>query len=106
MPRSRLLPIALLVGVLSIVMLPAVAAVAQATTETTAATTDTTVAEVTVPTKAPAVTVVDEAPAAELDPWTIRYLIPASIVIAGLLIFSTVVQYFLKVVRTRYKTVE
>jgi hypothetical protein len=98
----------MLVGVLSAVFLPVLSAgAAEETTDTTVASTETTVAEgETVVTKAPAVEVVDEAPAEELAPWTIRYLIPTSLVIAGVLVFVTVVQYFLKVVRTRYKTVE
>ena len=107
MPRFRIFSVALLLGVISAVFLPVLSAfAAEETTETTAATTGTTVAEETVPTKAPAVSVVEEEPAEELAPWTARYLIPTSVVIAGLLIFATVVQYFLKVVRTRYKTVE
>lgn len=108
MPRNRLVSFALLVGVISALFVPAVvAAAAEQTTATTAATTETTVAgEQSAPGKTPAVSIVEEPPAEELAPWTIRYLIPTSIVIAGVLIFATVVQYFLKVVRTRYKTVE
>lgn len=105
MRRIRLLSLAVLVGVLTLVLVPAL--VASATTETSeAATTETTVAETSAPAKTPAVSIVEEPEPEELAPWTIRYLIPTSIVIAGLLVFGTVVQYFLKVVRTRYKTVE
>lgn len=93
----------MLVTVVVALALPGLA-VEETTGETT---TETTVAsESTGTTKAPAVVVVDEAPADELEPWTIRYLIPTSLAIGGLLVFATVVQYFVKVVRSRYKTVE
>lgn len=103
MRRTRLLLLAVSLGLLSALLLPVFGVAA--TTETTVATEET-VAETTIATKAPAVAIVEEPEAEELAPWTIRYLIPTSIVVAGLLIFGTVVQYFLKVVRTRYKTVE
>ncbi len=96
--------LALLVGLLFVLALPGLTV--EETTEE-APTTETTVAGESGPApKPPAVEVVDEVQPEVLQPWTIRYLIPASIVIAGLLTFGTVVQYFLKVVRTRYKTVE
>jgi hypothetical protein len=39
-------------------------------------------------------------------PWTTKFLIPTSLVLAVLAVFVTVVQYFVKVVRNRYKVVE
>ncbi len=39
-------------------------------------------------------------------PWTTKFLVPASIVLAGLVALGTAVQYFLKVVKNRYKVVE
>lgn len=54
----------------------------------------------------PAVTVAESAPPEETPPWTTRYLIPTTLVLAGLAVFVTVVQYFLRVVRNRYKVVE
>jgi hypothetical protein len=60
----------------------------------------------TVETRPPAVPVVTEAPVEEFQPWTIRYLVPTSVILAGVLVFATVIQYFLRVVRGRYKTVE
>lgn len=103
MRRTRLFTLLMLVTFALALALPGLA-VEETTQETT---TETTVASgSTGTTKAPAVTIVDEAPAEELAPWTIRYLIPTSLAIGGLLVFATVVQYFLKVVRTRYKTVE
>lgn len=104
MRRTRLLSLAVLVGLLFVLALPGLAV--EATTEE-ATTTETTGAGESGPApKPPAVAVVEEVEPEILQPWTIRYLIPASILIAGLLTFGTVVQYFLKVVRTRYKTVE
>ncbi|MGF1665683.1 MAG: hypothetical protein ACFCVC_05365 [Acidimicrobiia bacterium] len=104
MRRTRLLSLAVLVGMLVVLALPGLAV---EETPEQASTTETTVAGESGPApKPPAVVLVDEPEPEVLQPWTIRYLIPASIVIAGLLTFGTVVQYFLKVVRTRYKTVE
>ena len=103
MRRTRLFTLLMLVAFLLALALPGLT-VEETTQDTT---TETTVAsETTGTTKAPAVVIVDEAPAEELEPWTIRYLIPTSLAIGGLLVFATVVQYFVKVVRTRYKTVE
>ncbi len=39
-------------------------------------------------------------------PWTTKFLVPASIALAALAVFGTAVQYFLKVVKNRYKVVE
>ena len=101
MRRHRAIFIAILGAVLASIAVPAFASTAET------AVTETTVAGASTPEpKAPAVSIVEEEPAPALGPWTDRYLIPTSIVIAGALIFGTVVQYFMKVVRTRYKTVE
>jgi hypothetical protein len=54
----------------------------------------------------PAVSIAEEPPEEVVQPWTIRYLVPTTVALAGILVFGTVVQYFLKVVRARYKTVE
>ncbi len=45
----------------------------------------------------------DDAPEAQ---WTYKFLIPLGLVVAALAVFVTVVQYFVKVVRSRYKLVE
>lgn len=102
MRRLRSLTLAVLVGALLTLALPGLAA-EEAPAD---GTTETTVQETIPPGSEPAVVLIDEAEPETLQPWTIRYLIPTSIAIAGILIFGTVVQYFLKVVRTRYKTVE
>lgn len=38
--------------------------------------------------------------------WTYRYLIPTLLLLAVLVVIATTVQYFLRVVRNRYKVVE
>lgn len=55
---------------------------------------------------APAVTV---PPAAEDDStadWTYRYLIPTLLALAVVVVVATTIQYFVRVVRNRYKVVE
>jgi hypothetical protein len=45
-------------------------------------------------------------PAEEAAPaWTYRYLIPTFLVLAGVVVVATVVLYFVKVVRSRYRVV-
>lgn len=56
--------------------------------------------------KMPAVSVIDGVPDVVVEPWTTKFLIPTSIVLAVVAVFTTVVQYFVKVVRNRYKVVE
>ena len=55
--------------------------------------------EAAVPVEEPAATEV-------VQPWTTKFLVPTGLLIAVIAIFATVVMYFLKVVRTRYKVVE
>lgn len=120
----RLLALAAVVSVLLLVAFPAVAA----TEETTAddAATDATVAgeEGTLedgtgtegaeeeeaapagPVAPPAVTVPPEVPDDAPADWTYRYLIPTLILLAVVVVIATTVQYFLRVVRNRYKVVE
>jgi phosphatidylglycerophosphate synthase len=54
----------------------------------------------------PAITV--PAPTAEEIPadWTYRFLIPTLIALAAIVVIVTTIQYFLQVVRKRYKVVE
>ena len=54
----------------------------------------------------PAVEIVPAAPAEELQAWTFRYLIPTSLVIGLLVVVGSIVAYFLKVVRTRYRLIQ
>lgn len=53
----------------------------------------------------PAVSVeVTEAPETQPD-WTYRFFIPTLLVLAGLVVIATVIQYFTRVVRKRYRIV-
>lgn len=54
----------------------------------------------------PAVTVPPPAADTGPDDWTYRYLIPTLIALALVVVIATTVQYFLQVVRKRYKVVE
>jgi hypothetical protein len=54
----------------------------------------------------PAVEIAPEAPAAVEQAWTFRYLIPTSLVLALLVVVGSIVAYFLKVVRTRYRMIQ
>ena len=54
----------------------------------------------------PAVTIPDVPPAEVEQPWTTKFLVPTGVALAAVAVFATVVQYFLRVVRTRYKVVE
>lgn len=48
-----------------------------------------------------------EVPPAEVEqPWTTKFLVPTGVALAVVAVFATVVQYFMRVVRTRYKVVE
>lgn len=54
----------------------------------------------------PAVEIVREAPAEVEQAWTFKYLVPTSLVIALLVVVGSIVAYFVKVVRTRYRLVQ
>ncbi len=53
----------------------------------------------------PAVVVEESAPAEEVADWTYRYLVPTCLALALIICVLTVVLYFTKVVRSRYKSV-
>ena len=53
----------------------------------------------------PAVPIPPPAPDDTTQPWTYRYLVPTGIALALLAVFVTIVQYFVRVVRSRYKLV-
>ena len=53
----------------------------------------------------PAVVVEETAPAEALPDWTYRYLVPTCLALALIFCFITVVLYFTRVVRSRYKSV-
>lgn len=53
----------------------------------------------------PAVVVEETAPAETVPDWTYRYLVPTSLALALVFCAITVVLYFTRVVRSRYKSV-
>ena len=94
----RLLPLLLLIGVLIAAFAPAVGAgEAEPVDEGPPVTTDV----------EPAVVLdlfFEEEPAP--PPWTYRFMVPLLITITLLAVVATTVQYFLRVVRSRYQPVE
>lgn len=103
MPKvRRLSTLALILTVLVVLGLPVLAQ--EAPTDTTVATTVTTVASG--PAPEPAVPAAQPAPDTGPDDWTYRYMIPTLLVLAALVVIATTVQYFMQVVRKRYKVVE
>ena len=54
----------------------------------------------------PAIVIEEEVEAEEDSAWTYRFLIPASVAIAVLVIIGNVIQYFRQVTRKRYKVIE
>ncbi len=97
----RLLAVALATFVVALVSLPLGA------TTTSEAGTETGTTEATAPavTIAPAVPV-DTTPAPVTNPdWTYRFFIPTLLVLTVLVVIVTVIQYFTRVVRNRYRIV-
>jgi phosphatidylglycerophosphate synthase len=97
----RLLAVALVTSVVALLSLPLGA------TTTTEAGTETGTTEATTPavTIEPAVPV-DTTPVPETNPdWTYRFFIPTLLVLAVLVVIVTVIQYFTRVVRNRYRIV-
>jgi len=73
-----------------------------ATTEAGSGTTEATTPAVTIEPAVP----VDTTPVPETNPdWTYRFFIPTLLVVAALVVIVTVIQYFTRVVRNRYRTV-
>jgi len=54
----------------------------------------------------PAIPIPEEADAEVIPDWTYRYLVPAGLVIAVVVVLATSIQYFTNVVRKRYRIVE
>lgn len=86
--------------IVAVVNIPLLAFAQEESTTTTGLTTTT--AGVTV---VPAVPVPPVAEADSLAAWTYRYLVPTGLVLAALVIVVTVVLYFRRVVRNRYRVV-
>ena len=99
--RSRIVSSVLLVALTVAFALPVYAAEESPEPETTTETSE---------------VVTDYEPAVEVDldatedageePWTTRFLVPTALLLAAVTVFGTVVQYFTKVVRARYKVIE
>lgn len=96
--HRRLISLVLLVSVFALPGLALAQEQTEETTATTAATEGTFLM--------PAVSVPPVVDDVLVAPWTTKFLIPTSLVLAVLAVFVTVVQYFVKVVRNRYKVVE
>src|SRR5690606_2864030 len=80
----------------------------EATTPAEAETTETTATEgaASGAAPAPAASRPDTTPEEGDVDWTYRYLIPTLLTLAAIVVIVTTVQYFLRVVRNRYKVVE
>lgn len=104
---SRLIAVSLLSLLLVVAAVPALA-VDEPETTTTESTTETTVAEeeTTEDVAPPAVTSPPPSTDEPKPDWTYRYLIPTLLALAALVVIATTIQYFLQVVRKRYKVVE
>ena len=106
----RLLALALVTSVVALLSLPLGATTtteAGTETGTTEAGTESGTTEATTPavTIEPAVPV-DTTPVPETNPdWTYRFFIPTLLVLAVLVVIVTVIQYFTRVVRNRYRIV-
>jgi hypothetical protein len=90
-------------GLFLLVLTPAGLAQEEAPPETTAPAEE---PAVVVDIPEPAVEIVRAEPAEVQQAWTFRYLIPTSLVIALLVVVGSIVAYFLKVVRSRYRLIQ
>jgi len=63
-------------------------------------------AEETLDAPAPAVLITDEPEEAAAPEWTFRFLVPVTLLIGGLAVVGTIITYFVKVTRQRYRIVE
>lgn len=81
-------------------------ATAQEAPTTTVATSSTVGSTTTVIVPQPAIPTSVPEPTPEKVDWTYRYLIPTSLVLGAAAIFFTALNYFLRVVRARYRVVK
>lgn len=94
--KSRILSLALIVGVLMLTV--AVPVLGQDEGSSNAPASDSGLT--------PAVELEPEAEAEVLPDWTYRYMIPAGLVLAAVVILLTSIRYFTNVVRKRYRIVQ
>ncbi|MFP5331469.1 MAG: hypothetical protein ACLGHX_03770 [Acidimicrobiia bacterium] len=97
---TRLAVLTMLAAVLSLMAIPVMAVESGSEDETTATT------EVVAFEYEPATIVEPPPPSPEDQPWTTKFLVPTGLALATVAVFVTVVQYFVRVVRSRYKVVE
>ena len=97
-PHRRSLLLALLGFLMAVVLVPAGLAQEEPPADAPA--------DAVVDVPEPAVEVVSETTAEEEAAWTFRYLVPTSLVIALLVVVGSIVAYFVKVVRTRYRLIQ
>ncbi|MEX1006146.1 MAG: hypothetical protein WD990_01685 [Acidimicrobiia bacterium] len=109
---TRFAALSLLALLVSLMAVPAMAAESGTDSEIPPAVIDENEGETTATTEAvdfeylPA-TVVEPAPPDPAEqPWTTKFLVPTGLALATVAVFVTVVQYFVRVVRSRYKVVE
>jgi hypothetical protein len=99
---TRFAALSLLVLIISLLAVPAMAA--ESGTESEEETTATTEA---VEFEYTPATVIEPPPADPAEqPWTTKFLVPTGLALATVAVFVTVIQYFVRVVRSRYKVVE
>ena len=98
---TRFALLSLLVLLMSLAAIPAMAAEVGTGDDETTATTEQVAFEY-----LPAEVIDPETAAAVEQPWTTKFLVPTGLALATVAVFVTVVQYFVRVVRSRYKVVE
>ncbi|HVR32170.1 MAG TPA: hypothetical protein VMS74_05605 [Acidimicrobiia bacterium] len=96
----RLFRLGLLLLALSVLTLPAMAAESESDDDASTTT------EVVTFDYEPATIIEPPPPDAVEQPWTTKFLVPTGVALAVVAVFVTVVQYFVRVVRSRYKVVE
>jgi hypothetical protein len=95
-----------LVALAALVLAMAVPAGATAEEDTGTTTTVGSGTETSVSVPAPAVSVPDAAPTEPAPEWTFRFLLPLTLVLGGIVVVGTIIAYFAKVTRQRYRVVE
>ncbi|MEX2279287.1 MAG: hypothetical protein WEA76_04275 [Acidimicrobiia bacterium] len=98
---TRLAALGLLVLVLALTALPAMGAESGSDDEEAPASTEVVEFEY-----QPATIIEPPPPDPAEQPWTTKFLVPTGLALATVAVFVTVVQYFVRVVRSRYKVVE
>lgn len=54
----------------------------------------------------PAVPVPDDAPAAPETEWSYRFLVPATLLLGTVAVVGTIIMYFVRVTRARYRVIK